>query len=265
MSSQQTNSNPSLAGKVAIISGSSAGIGAAIARELSKRGATVVINYPFPSEEADADKVKESLGPQAKAITVEADLSTTKGPQTLADAAAAAFGKIDILVNNAGIAPHIAFDELDNGKIEELWSSTINLNSRGVFLLSRAVLKYLSPQNSRIVNIASSASRTPVPGQSLYVGSKGFVEALTRVMAVELPRKYNCTVNAVAPGPVGTETYLASPVVVAGHLNEFVEATPVAARVAKPEEVAYVVAALCEEGANWVNGATIPVTGGTAF
>ncbi|KAK0106302.1 hypothetical protein ONS96_003941 [Cadophora gregata f. sp. sojae] len=258
-----SQNNASLAGKVAVVSGSSQGIGAATVRELSKRGATVVINYPFPSEKANAESVKESLGAGAQALTVEADISTLQGPQKLVDEAAAAFGKIDILVNNAAFIPHIAFDE-PGDNFDQIWDTVINLNLRGTYLLTRAVLKYLAPQNSRIINIVSSAVRSPTPGQGLYVASKGFVEGLTKVLAVELPRKYGCTVNAIAPGPVGTQAFLNADMVLAGALEPLIQMTPVAARVAKPEEIANVVGALCEEGLSWVDGVTINVTGGAA-
>ncbi|KAM6523125.1 hypothetical protein FSOLCH5_003744 [Fusarium solani] len=254
-----------LAGKVALISGSSAGLGAAIARELLSRGASVVINYPNQSEKANADNVLKSLGEPSRAVAVEADLSTPEGPRVLADAAAKAFGKIDILVNSAGINRPTFLDDPDDAKVEKTWHDIVHLNARGVFFLTRAVLKHLSHENSRIINIGSSVSRTPGPESSIYAGTKGLVEVYTQCWASELPRKYGCTVNAVAPGPVGTDAFLAAPSAVREALQPMIDATPVAARVGTPEEIAWVVATLAEEKAGWINGAYIPVSGGSSI
>uniref|UniRef100_A0A8H7KEY1 Uncharacterized protein n=1 Tax=Bionectria ochroleuca TaxID=29856 RepID=A0A8H7KEY1_BIOOC len=177
----------SLSGKVALISGSSSGLGAAIARELFSRGASVVINYPNASEKANAEKVLEDLNAKGRAVAVEADLSTPEGPQTLADAAAKAFGKIDILVNSAGINRPTPLDDPDDEKVNKTWHDVFNLNARGTFFLTRAVLKHLSRKNSRIINIGSSISRCPAPDSSIYAGTKGVIEVYTRCWATELP------------------------------------------------------------------------------
>jgi 3-oxoacyl-[acyl-carrier protein] reductase len=254
-----------LTGKVALVSGSSAGLGAAIARELFSRGASVVLNYPFPGEKANADKVLKELGDPRRAIAVEADLSTREGPQLLVDGAVKAFGKIDILVNSAGINRPTLLDDPDDGKVERTWDNVVNLNGRGVFFLTRAVLKHLSRENSRIINIGSAVTRTPSPESSIYASSKSMAETYTQCWATELPRKYGCTVNAVAPGPVATDAFLAAPAFVREALQPLVDGTPVAARLGKPEEVAWVVATLAEDKAGWINGAYIPVTGGSAI
>lgn len=254
----------SLAGKVALVSGSSMGLGAAIASELHSRGASVAINYPNPSEKANADKVLESLGGGSRAVAIEADLSTKEGPRKLADEAAKAFGTIDILVNCAGINRlPLCLDDPDDAKVEAAWHDVHNLNGRGTFFLTREVLKHLSSQSSRIINIGSCISRIPAPASSIYAGSKSIVEAYTQCWAMELPRKYGCTVNGVAPGPIGTDAFLAAPQAVRDALQPISDATPVAARLGTPQEVAWMVASLCEEGASWVNGAYIPVSGGS--
>jgi len=254
-----------LAGKVALVSGSSVGLGAAISRELFNRGASVVINYPHPGEKANADKVLQSLGVPSRAIAVEADMSTLEGPRVLADTAAKAFGKIDILVNCAGITRPVFLDDPDDAKVEKAWHDIIHVNGRGVFFLTRAVLKYLSRKNSRIINIGSSISHSPGPDTSIYAGTKGLIEVYTKCWAMELPRKYGCTVNAVAPGPVGTDGFYTAPSAVREALQPMVDATPVAARVGTPEEIAWLVASLSEEGAGWVNGAYIPINGGSSL
>lgn len=254
-----------LAGKVALISGSSLGMGAAIARELYKNGASVAINYPDTSEKANADKVLRSFDDRSRAIAIEADLSTLGGPRALADAAAKAFGKIDILVNSAGINRQILLDDPDDAKVEAIWHDTVNLNSRGVFLLTRAILKHLSPKNSRIINIGSTASHAPSPLGSVYGGSKAMVHFYTQCWAAELAPKYGCTVNAVAPGPVGTETYYATPSHILEAIQPIIDSTPAGKRVGKPEEIAWLVGRLCQEEAGWINGAYIPINGGVAM
>lgn len=222
----------------------------------------MAINYPFPHEEPAVRSVLESLEPHASAITVEADLSTTDGPRILAETTAKAFGKIDILVNNTGIMIPTYTDDPDDAKMESVSEKVVNLNDRGTFLLTRAVLKYLTKGNSRIVNIASCVSRNPGSDSSVYAGSKGMVEAFTRTWTRELSGKYGCTVNAIAPGPVGTETFCAAPASVREQLRPMIEQTPSAPRLATPQEVAWAMAMLCEERANWINGVYIPVAGG---
>ncbi|KAJ9131782.1 Short-chain dehydrogenase/reductase SDR [Pleurostoma richardsiae] len=267
MAAQQTPPSPqqNLAGKVALVSGSSSGIGAAIARELSSRGANIIINYPFPSEEASARAVLQSLKTSSHSILAEADLATLEGPKKLAAVAAESFGKVDILVNNAGYSSLCDLSEASDAEIQQSWDRTVNLNGRGTLLLTHAVLPKLAPVGSRIINIGSSTSRDPDPHMSVYAGSKGMVESFTRCWARDLPRKYGCTVNAVGPGPVGTEGLLAAQGEFLNILQARQQHTPITARYARPEEIAWVVAALCDEGASWVNGAFIPVNGGGTF
>lgn len=222
----------------------------------------MVINYPFPSEKRRAEKILNSLPGTSESIIVEADLSTLKGPKTLAAVAAMKFGHIDILVNNAGINAHSILDSPDDDEFAQIWDKVVNVNGRGTLLLTRATLEYLSARNSRIINICSTTSRDPDPDMSIYAGSKGMIESFTRCWARDLPRKYGCTVNAVAPGPVATEAMLSTPADFQGLVRKRMEATPVADRMAKPEEIAWTVAMLCEEGAGWLNGLYVPVAGG---
>ncbi|KAL6703105.1 hypothetical protein ACN47E_010242 [Coniothyrium glycines] len=252
----------SLAGKVAVVSGSSSGLGAAIVKELAQRGASVAINYPYPSEKANAENLATLLGPNVKAITVEADMSTMEGPRLLADKTAEAFGKIDILVNCAGINRPMSLDDPDEAKVEASWHDIVHTNGRGTFLLTRAALKYLSHGESRIINIGSGVSRTPGPDSSIYAGSKGMSESYTQCWAVELPKKYGCTVNGVAPGIIGTDAFYAAPQALRDSLQPLIDANPIAPRVGTPAEVAWTVAMLCEKEASWLNGLYIPVSGG---
>lgn len=253
----------SLSGRVAIVSGASTGIGAAIVRELSKRGAIVIINYPNSKEEENAIKVQRSLSNES--MIVEADLSTAIGARKLADVVGQKYSKIDILVNNVGITIQIPFDDPDDDKFEAAWDRIVTLNGKGTARLTRAVLKYLSRSDSRIINIGSGISRNPDPGQSIYAGSKGMIESLTRIWARELSPKYGCTVNLVAPGPVATEAFLAGPESLKQALKPIIDNTPMARRPATPEEVSWAVVMLCEKQAGWINGVYLPVTGGSTL
>jgi NAD(P)-dependent dehydrogenase (short-subunit alcohol dehydrogenase family) len=226
-----------LAGKVAIVTGSNTGIGAAIAQELSSRGASIVVNYPFPGLADEAQEVVASLPTAPSSIAVEADLSSETGPQQLIDATVAKYGDtIHILVNNAGLAVN---KPLPQQTLDD-WNLLVNLNARAVFLLVRGVLPYL-PRTSpppppptpaqapssldqttstttattaggggRIVNIVSISARAAPPLQTIYAGSKGMVDSMTKVWAKELPPRYGCTVNAVSPGPTMTAGFAAA-------------------------------------------------------
>ncbi|SPJ89602.1 related to 3-oxoacyl-[acyl-carrier-protein] reductase [Fusarium torulosum] len=249
-----------LAGKVAVVSGASSGIGAAIARELAHRGATVVINYPWPEVQKAAEDVRASLN--AEAVIVEADLSTVDGPHLLIEATIKEFGRLDILVNNAAICYPTQIDELSDEQLLKDWERIVTLNGRGTLLLTRAALPVLHRQHSRIINISSESTRSPEPFMTIYTGTKGMVETFTRCWAKELPRRYGCTVNTVAPGPIATDNLLSAPKDFLDMVFKQSETNPVASRLGTPEEVAAAVAMLCEEKADWINGAYIPVGGG---
>jgi NAD(P)-dependent dehydrogenase (short-subunit alcohol dehydrogenase family) len=246
----------SLQGKVAVISASDSGIGAQIARELSSFGAHIVINYPFPSVADRAHQLASTLG--TPSIAVEADLSTTTGPQTLIDGAVAAYGKIDILVNNAGIAINLPFEE----QTLEHWDSLLNLNCRATFLLTQASLPHLSKKDSRIINICSISARAAPPMQTIYAGTKGMVDSMTRVWAKELPPKYGCTVNSVSPGPTNTEGFAAAGEEMMKLLKPVIDATPVGPRLGETSEVAYAVLMLALPRASWINGVQLVASGG---
>ncbi|KIW99950.1 uncharacterized protein Z518_10878 [Rhinocladiella mackenziei CBS 650.93] len=245
--------------RIAVISGSSSGIGAAIAHELSLRGATVVLNYPFPHLQPQAEAVLANLPRPGDGIAVEADISTTTGPRHLVSCAVEKYGKIDILVNNAALAINLPLEH----KTLEHWDKLVNLNGRGTFLLTQAVLPHLpKPSGGRIINIISVSSRGPPPGQTIYAGTKGMVDSFTRCWAKELPGKYGCTVNAVSPGPTRTEGFADAGEEAMKILQPVIDQTPVGKRMGEAEEIAYVVGCLAEERARWVNGAHVFVTGG---
>lgn len=245
-----------LTGKVAIISGSSSGIGAAIGRELSARGAHVTINHPFPHLKDEAEQVASTL--ETPGIIVEADLSTTDGPANLVKAAFEKWNRIDIVVNNAALAVNLPFEE----QTLEHWDRLVNLNGRGTFLLTQAALRHLTKGSGRIVSIVSISARAPPPMQTIYAGTKGMVDSFTRCWAKELPPKYGCTVNSVSPGPTRTKGFMAAGDEVMKILQPTIDGTPCGKRMGESNEIAYAVAALCEDRASWICGTHMVVSGG---
>ncbi|KAF9881532.1 short chain dehydrogenase [Colletotrichum karsti] len=254
-----------LAGKVALVTGSTTGIGAAVVRELSARGASVVINYGWPDLRGAAEEIGQSLS--SPWIAVEADLSTTDGPAKLVAATVEKFGKVDILVNNAAKATLAKVEETSI----DLWDASMNTNVRGAFLLSQAVLPHLPPKaeggGGRIINITSAVATDPEILQTAYATSKGAITTLTRCLAKELPPTYGCTVNAVSPGIVKTPQFLGELQKMGNaFLTQIFDArTPVDGWIGLPEDIAFAVAFLAEDRASWVNGASINVSGGMFF
>jgi 3-oxoacyl-[acyl-carrier protein] reductase len=237
-----------LEGKVAIVTGASRGIGAAIALGLAEEGARVVFNYRSGREEA------ESLAARAGGVPVQADVSSAEDVRRLWDSAEAAFGPVDILVNNAGIAIFKPVAEMT----DEDFDRTMATNARGPFLLAREAARRLR-DGGRIINISTGATVGGTAGGAFYCGSKATLEQLTRALARELgPRRI--TVNTVSPG--FTET---------GMLAQFprlVKAAPAMTplgRVGQPEDVAAVVVWLCTAEGGWVTGQNIQAGGGASM
>ncbi|KAM0420302.1 hypothetical protein ACHAPT_011963 [Fusarium lateritium] len=258
-----TNAYP-LEGKLALVSGSARGIGAAICRELASRGAQVVVNYPWPAQKAEAEEVLKQLREigapaAAKSIMVEADLSTLDGPKFLVDETIKQTGrdKIDILVNNAAVGIMVPLKDITL----EQWDWQINLNCRGLMLLTQATLKHLARQ-SRIVNLSSVGAREGYPGATVYNGTKSMVENFTRCWAKELGPEYECTVNAVCPGPTNTVSYNDATPEFHAMIKGRLETTPMGNRMGKPEDIAYAVGALCDPAANWISGVCLGTNGG---
>jgi 3-oxoacyl-[acyl-carrier protein] reductase len=189
-----------LQGQVAIVTGASRGIGRAIALELAKQGAKVVVNYASSSGAAD-NVVAEISAAGGEAIALQADVSKVEEVDTLVSAVIEKFKGIDILVNNAGITR----DTLLLRMKPEDWQAVIDLNLTGVFLCTRAVSKILLKQRSgRIINIASVAGQMGNPGQANYSAAKAGVIGFTKTVAKELASR-GITVNAVAPGFIATD------------------------------------------------------------
>jgi 3-oxoacyl-[acyl-carrier protein] reductase len=240
--------------KVAIVTGASRGIGAAIAKRLAADGIRVVVNYT--SRPADAEQVVRDIARSGgQAYAVLADVSDPVAVEALFDQAEVEFGAVDILINNAGIIQPGTVNLADSD--DALYQRLFAINTKGTFNTLRLAATRLR-EGGRIVNFSSSAVALALPGYSLFAASKAAVECLTRVFAKELRGRSIC-VNAIAPGPTATDLFLS------GKRVELVERLAKQApleRLGSPEDIANVVAFLVSEEGDWVNGQVIGVNGG---
>ncbi|TFK41453.1 hypothetical protein BDQ12DRAFT_678020 [Crucibulum laeve] len=246
----------SLAGKVAIVTGSSRSIGAAVVRRLSDEGASVVVNYV--NNAAPADELVKEITSKGKgnAVAVKADASTIAGGQFLLDETLKAFGKIDIVVLNAGIMGSADLARLDEAQFD----AHINANVKGPLFLAQAVAPHLPTPGGRIIFFSSTltGASAVLPNALAYVASKGAVEQIVRVLAKDLGSK-GITVNAVAPGPVDTTLFRNGK---PEQVIKFITSQHPSNRLGQPEDVAPLVALLSSDAGQWINGQTIRVNGG---
>jgi 3-oxoacyl-[acyl-carrier protein] reductase len=238
--------------KVAIITGSSRGIGRAIAVRLAHHGFAVVVNFVSDADEAKK-AVDEIRAAGNQAIAVQADVSKTMDVVRLFDEAEHAFGGIDVLVNNAGVMPLKPIVEMET----ELFERTFAVNVRGTFNTLKQAAGRLR-WGGRIVNLSSASVALGMPMHAAYNASKAAVDALTKTVANELRWK-NITVNAVAPGP--TETKMNCNKKYAERIEQLDGMTPLEG-MGTPEDVANVVAFLAGPDGGWINGQTIRSNGG---
>ena len=243
-----------LKGKVAIVTGSSKGIGAGIAERLAAQGVSVVINYSRSAE--DAARVVERIAANGDvAFAIKADISQPAQIQPLVDATIARFGRLDILVNNAGV---YKVDTLDTLTVES-FDEHYDLNVRGLLLMTQASARVL-PEGGVVVNISSGLAKSPYPMVHVYCSTKGAVDTLTRSLAMELgPRKIR--VVGIAPGFTATEGNAES---AKGMTDFLVSKTPLG-RVGMPADIAAAVAFVVSTDAAWVTGTTTDVAGGMVF
>ncbi|CUS83345.1 3-oxoacyl-[acyl-carrier-protein] reductase [Candidatus Kryptobacter tengchongensis] len=241
-----------LKNKVAIVTGGSRGIGRAIAKILASAGCDVVITYKSSAQQAQ--EVVSEISKSSKAMAIQADSSKFEDAQRVVDEVLKNFGKIDILINNAGITK----DNLLLRMSESEWDDVIETNLKGVFNFTKAVIKHMISQRSgKIINIASVVGLIGNPGQANYAASKAGIIGFTKALAKEVASR-NIQVNVVAPGYVETE--------MTEKLNEeqkkrLFEMIP-AKRIAKPEEIAYVVKFLASPESDYITGQVIVVDGG---
>ena len=244
-----------LTGKVAVVTGASKGIGAAIAKNLAAEGAAVVVNYASSREGADrvVTEIKKNDG---KAVAVQANLAKKTDIERLFGETKKAFGQVDILVNNAGI---YEFAPLEN-VTEEHFHKQCDLNVLGPILASQAAAKLFGPSGGSIINISSVVSVMGVPNAAVYSGTKGAVDAVTRSLAKELgPRKIR--VNAINPGMVETEGTQSSGIAESDMRKQVEAQTPVG-RIGQPQDIAGLAAFLASAEASWITGETFVVSGG---
>ncbi|WP_353062369.1 glucose 1-dehydrogenase [Tunturibacter psychrotolerans] len=244
-----------LAGKVAVVTGASKGIGAAIAKELAAQGASVVVNYASSKEGADK-VVAEITKAGGKAIAVGGSVAKAAEIDKLFAETKKAYGKLDILVNNAGVYEFAPLEGITEESIEKMFG----INVRGLLLATKAGVALFPPEGGNVINIGSVASDQTPPMSAAYSGTKGAVDAITRVLAKELgPKKIR--VNAVNPGPVVTEGFKSAGVEGSDFEKSMLQSTPLG-RIGKPDDVATVVAFLASDDAGWVTGSLLQTAGG---
>jgi 3-oxoacyl-[acyl-carrier protein] reductase len=244
-----------LTGKVAIVTGASKGIGAAIARHLGAAGASVVVNYSSSKEGADrvVDQIKTQGG---KAVAVQADVSRKADVDRLFDESKKAFGRLDILVNNAGIYEFAPLEAIT----EDHFHKQFNLNVLGLILATQKAVEAIGPEGGSIINISSVAGVAPVPGASVYSATKAAVDALTKAHSKELgPKKIR--VNSLNPGMVETEGVHAAGFIGTDFQKQAVAATPLG-RLGQPDDIATVAVFLASDDAGWVTGQVLLASGG---
>jgi 3-oxoacyl-[acyl-carrier protein] reductase len=243
-----------LTGKVAIVTGASKGIGAAIAKSLAAEGASVVVNYA--SSKAGADTVVAAISKAGgKAVAIRGDVSKAEEAQGIIDSTIKTFGKIDVLVNNSGVYKFAPIEQVT----EEDFHWHFNINVLGLLLTTQAAVKHMG-EGASIINIGSVVSRVTPPGSSVYTATKGAVAAITGVLARELgPRKIR--VNSLNPGLVETEGTRTSGIVASDGEKDIVAQTPLG-RIGQPDDIAAVAVFLASDDSRWVTGEQILAGGG---
>jgi 3-oxoacyl-[acyl-carrier protein] reductase len=242
-----------LINKVAVVTGASKGIGAAVAKQLAAEGAAVVVNYASSKAEAE-QVVAEILRGGGKAVAVQADVSKSADIDRLFSATQNAFGAIDVLVNNAGIYNPAPLGDIS----EEHFHKQFDLNVLGLLLTTKEAVKHFKPTGGSVVNISSVVSTLGMSGLSVYSATKGAVDSITRALAKELaPNKIR--VNAINPGMVETEGVHAT-----GFIQNRgnVEAVTPLGRIGQPEDIAPAVAFFASEDSSWITGETLYISGG---
>jgi glucose 1-dehydrogenase len=248
-----------LSGKVALVTGSSQGIGQAIAIRLAEEGADVVVNYHSHPEEADAVKAKiESLG--RRAICIGADLGAVDSITKLIGDAVAGLGQLDILVNNAGVEKNASFWDVT----EKDYDFVLNTNLKGPFFATQAFVRHLQSRKSpgKIINISSVHEDLPFPHFTAYCASKGGLKMMTRNLSIELA-PYGITINNIAPGAIETpinKALLNDPT----KLKALLQNIPLN-RLGQPGDVSSAVAFLASSEADYITGTTLVIDGGLTW
>jgi 3-oxoacyl-[acyl-carrier protein] reductase len=243
-----------LKGRVAVVTGASKGIGAAIAKALGAEGASVVVNYA--SSKAGADKVVSAItAAGGKAVAVGGDVSKAAEAQAIIAAAIKNYGRLDILVNNSGVYEFAPLEAVT----EDSFHRMFNINVLGLLLVTQAAAKHLGAGGS-IINIGSGASRITPPSSAVYAATKGAVDAITGVLARELgPKKIR--VNSINPGVVETEGTHTGGFIGSDFEKGVVAQTPLG-RTGQPADIAPVAVFLASDDSAWLTGEQLLATGG---
>jgi 3-oxoacyl-[acyl-carrier protein] reductase len=244
-----------LSGKVAVVTGASKGIGAAIAEKFGSEGAKVVVNYARDKAGANkvVGKIKQGSG---DAIAVQADVSKLKDVQHLFSETARSFGTVDVLVNNAGVYEFKPLDAVN----EEHFRKIFDLNVLGLLLTTKEAVAHMNGHGGSIINVSSIASKTPAVNSSVYSATKGAVDVISRALALELaPRKIR--VNSLLPGATETEGVRALEEYKNGFEEMAIARTPLG-RMGTADDIAKVALFLASEDSGWITGEELLVGGG---
>ena len=249
------SNNSKLAGKVAVVTGASKGIGASIAKHLAAEGASVVVNYA--SSKTGADKVvAEITKAGGKAVAVQGDVSKKADIDRLFTETKKAYGKLDVLVNNAGIYEFAPLEQIS----EEHFHKQFNLNVLGLLLTTQEAVKYFGPEGGSVINLSSVVGVNPLPGAAVYSATKAAVDAVTKSLAKELgPKKIR--VNSINPGMVETEGVHAAGFLETEFPKQIVAQTPLG-RIGQPQDIGKVAAFFASDDSGWVTGETLLISGG---
>jgi 3-oxoacyl-[acyl-carrier protein] reductase len=249
------SNNNKLAGKVAVVTGASKGIGASIAKHLAAEGAAVVVNYA--SSKSGADKVvAEITGKGGKAVAVQGDVAKKADIDRLFSETKKAYGHVDILVNNAGIYEFAPLEQIT----EEHFHKQFNLNVLGLLLTTQEAVKHFPATGGSIVNISSLVSTLAPPHGSVYSATKGAVDVITGSLSKELGAR-KIRVNAVRPGLVETEGTNTSGFTSGEFHDSYVKNAPLG-RIGQPKDIATAVTFLASDDSSWISGETLLVSGG---
>lgn len=244
-----------LAGKTALVTGASKGIGAEIARRLAADGAAVAVNYA--SSRAGADKVVADITRAGgRAIAVQADVSKEAEVIRMFAEANRALGRVDILVNNAGVYEFAPIEAMTEAQYRRMF----DLNVLGLLFATREAVKQFGPEGGNIINIGSVAATSAPPTGSVYSATKGAVDTITKSLAKELGAR-KIRVNAVNPGMVETEGTQTIGIT-SGEFAQQVQAQTPLGRIGQPNDIAPVVSYIASEDARWISGETLVVAGG---
>ncbi len=244
-----------LAGKAAVVTGASKGIGAAIAKQLADEGAAVVVNYSSDKEGAERVVAEITRG-GGRAVAVRANLANPTEIRRLFSSAREAFGRLDVLINNAGVYEFAALEEVTPEHFHKLF----DLNVLGLILATQEAVKHFGPEGGSVVNISSVVSTLGFPNAAVYSATKAAVDAVTRSLAKELgPRKIR--VNSINPGMVVTEGLHSAGIAESDMQRETVAQTPLG-RIGKPDDIAPAAVYFASPDSKWITGETLFISGG---